>query len=181
MHFLEQHYNKTIKNDLINKFYFKNEQKIPKLKKIVLNIGHKKSEISELAISSFFLELITNNKSCKLTASSKTNAFLKLRKGYPVGCKIILKKTEMYNFLFRLLNEIFPKIKDFEHTLFKSNIEQNSITYNLNNLLIFPEVEDYFSIFSNKLSSLSITLVATTKTKEEIQFLLNSFKIPIKS
>ena len=93
MNSLEYYYKTIIKYDLINKFSYSNIKKIPELKKIVLNFGCKSSEIKELATSLLALELIINtNTPIFLTKSKQPNVLLKIRKGAPVGCKVILKK-----------------------------------------------------------------------------------------
>ena len=91
MNCLEKYYNKFIKYDLILKFNYKNIKKIPKIKSIILNFGCKTSDLKKLSLSFLILQLITK-KQCKLNFSKKSNIFLKIRKGQPVGCQIILKK-----------------------------------------------------------------------------------------
>ncbi len=177
MHFLEHYYEKTIKYDLINKFNIKNTKKIPKLEKIVLNFGCKSSEITQLAPVLLFLEMVTNKRG-SVTKSNKANSILKIRKGYPVGCKIVLRKTEMYYFLDRLLYEIFPKIREFEKTVIRSKIGKKTLSYKIADLLVFNELEEHYSVFPSKLPPLDITLVSNTEFNEEMSFLIKSLKIP---
>ena len=92
MHFLEYYYNNVIKFDLINRFNYKNLKNIPKLEKIVLNFGCKTFELKKLSLSLLSLQLITDKKGI-LTVSKKPNIVLKIRKGNPVGCKVILTKN----------------------------------------------------------------------------------------
>ena len=94
MHFLDYFYTKTLKFDLINKFYYKELKNLPKLKKIVLNFNCRTTNLKTLATHLLALELITNQKS-NLTISKRPNLLLKIRKGNPVGCKVILKKILM--------------------------------------------------------------------------------------
>ena len=110
MHFLEYYYNNVIKFDLINRFNYKNLKNIPKLEKIVLNFGCKTFELKKLSLSLLSLQLITDKKGI-LTVSKKPNIVLKIRKGNPVGCKVILTKNLMYLFFAKLLIEILPKLK----------------------------------------------------------------------
>ena len=98
MHFLEHYYQNTIKYDLINKFKYNNLNSLPKLKKIVLNFNCKNSDLKQLAASFLALELITGQTSI-LTTVSKPNILLKIRKGQPTGCKIILQNKVMYKFI----------------------------------------------------------------------------------
>ena len=153
MHFLEEYYERVIKYDLINKFILKNINNIPKLEKIVLNFVSKKFEDEHFTSVSLFLELISE-KNNTITKTKKTNTFLKLRRGHPVGLKIILNKNLMYYFLSRLLIEISPKSKKL-----KLKNQKNCLTYHIKDLLIFSELEDYYPFFVGKLPSLQITLI----------------------
>ena len=110
MQFLEHFNKKTFKYDLINKFLYKNTKKLPKIKKIILNFSCQSTKLKNLASSLLALELITTKKGL-LTTSKKANILLKLRKGNPVGCKIVLTSKNYYNFLARFLNEILPKLE----------------------------------------------------------------------
>ena len=122
MHFLEHYYEKIIKQDLINKFNYKTINKLPQLKKIILNFGCKNFSIQKIAKTLLAMEIITTKKS-NITVAQNSNILLKIQKGYPAGCKIILTKTDMYKFLAKLIIEIFPKIKDF--STLKITIKKN--------------------------------------------------------
>ena len=98
MYFLENYYQTTVQYDLINKFHYKNLQKLPKLQKIVLNFGYKSPNLKNLASALLFLELATGKRGV-ITTASKPHILLKIKKGNPVGCNVILKKTLMYAFL----------------------------------------------------------------------------------
>lgn len=121
MHFLEHYYEKIIKQDLINKFNYKTINKLPKIKKIILNFGCQNFSIQKIAKTLLAMELITNKKSI-ITVAQNSNILLKIQKGYPAGCKIVLTKNNMYKFLAKLLIEISPKIKDFSNL--KINIKK---------------------------------------------------------
>ena len=174
MHFLEYYYINIIKYDLINRYNYKNIKDIPKLKKIILNFGCKTSELKKLSASLLFLQLITTKKG-KLTVSKQSNIVLKIRKGNPVGCKILLVKTAMYKFLFKLLIEVLPRIKN--KILLKKTSYKNTLTYNFENIMIFKELEKNYLVFS-LLKNLQVTFVTNATTNEELFFLLNSFKFP---
>lgn len=176
MYFLENYYQNIIQYDLINKFQYKNLQNLPKLQKIVLNFGYKNSNIKILASSLLSLELITTKRGV-ITKANNSHILLKLRKGNPVGCKVILKKTLMYNFFAKLLIDIFPQIKDFKKSYVqKENFQPSAFSYQLKNIFFFLELERNYNLF-NKLSNLNITIITNTKTKNELLFLLNSFKL----
>jgi large subunit ribosomal protein L5 len=95
----ENYYINIIKYDLVNKFYYKNHKKIPKLNKIILNFNCKNINFKLLISSIIALELITTQKSI-ITSSKKSNITLKIRKGNPIGCKVTLRKEKMYFFFF---------------------------------------------------------------------------------
>lgn len=173
MHFLEYYYNNIIKYDLINRFNYKNFKNIPKFEKIVLNFGCKTFELKKLSLSLLALKLITK-KTGKLTISKKPNLILKIRKGNPVGGKVILTKNSMYVFFNKLLIKILPKLK--KKTLINNLFSANALTYNFNNTFIFKEVEKNYLLFSD-LNHLQVTILTNSKTKNELFFLLNSFKI----
>jgi len=177
MNILEYYYEKIIKYDLINKFIYNNLKELPKLKKIILNFGCKSFEIKKLSASLLALELITS-KPGQITISKRANILLKIRRGHPVGCILILKKKSMFNFFFKLLNEIFPNLKDFKTINITPKTKKNSISFTIKELIIFKDLETHFYLF-NKLPQLNITLVTNTKTLKELLYLLNSFKLPL--
>ena len=135
MNILENYYKKIIRYDLINKFFYNHVHDIPKLKKIILNFGCKSYEIKSIVASFFALELITM-KQVILTKSKRVNIVLKIRKGYPVGCMVILTKFEMYTFFLKLLIEIFPNFKSL-HVSMKKEIK--SFSFILVDLIYFKE------------------------------------------
>lgn len=179
MYFLEHFYRKTVKYDLINKFFYNKTKNFPKIKKIVLNFGCKTTEIRDLSSSLLALELITNKKG-SLTFTKQPNIFLKIRKGHPVGCKVTLKKKQMFNFLEKILIEIFPKIKNFNGFLVNKKLKKNAFSYELHNTFAFNELEEHYYLF-NKLPNLKVTIITQSKTKEELIFILKSLQFPIKN
>lgn len=179
MHFLEYYYKNIIKYDLTNKFFYKNIYELPKIKKIILNIRIKNTKIKNFASILFGLELITEKKGI-LTKTKRPNLFLKIQKGKPTGCKVILQKTLMYNFLNKILIEIIPTIKKF--LVFKIN-KQNfkSFSFNLNQKqIIFSELKEHYHLSKNLLY-LNITIVTTSKNQKELFFLLKSFNFALKT
>jgi len=118
MFFFETYCRKIIKYDFINTFIYHNLTQIPNIKKIVLNFGHPKSNLKYLISSLLALEFISSKKG-KITKSKHVNLFLKIKKGNPVGCKIILKKSAMYSFYTKLITLIFLKTKRHQTHLFQ--------------------------------------------------------------
>ena len=176
MHFLEHYYKQIIKQDLINKFNYKTINNLPKLKKIILNFGCKNFSMQNIAKTLLAMEIITTKKST-ITVAQNSNILLKIQKGYPAGCKIILTKTDMYKFLAKLVIEIFPKIKDF--STLKITIKKNIFSFKLNNnTLILKELEEQYPLFSD-LPNLDINIKTNSKTKNELLFIIKSFKLYI--
>ena len=174
MHFLQNFYSKTLKYDLINKFIYKNTSKIPKIQKIILNFGSKTVDFKKLTSSLLVLEWITSQKGI-LTKTKKSNILLKIRKGNPVGCKVTLRKYNLYNFFARIIIEILPKIKSIKKLEITQKLKKNSFSYELHNIFTFSELENYYYFLSN-LPKLDISLVTNTKNKKELLFLLKSFQ-----
>jgi large subunit ribosomal protein L5 len=173
---LENYYKKIIKYDLINKFFYNNLNDIPELKKIILNFGCKSFDIKSIAAAILSLELITTQRG-SVTKSKRANILLKIRKGYPVGCMVILTSSKMYQFLFKLLTEVFPNLKDFKGINVSKKLGQKSFSFTLADLINFKELEKQFYLFTN-LPQLNIVFVTNTKTRKELIYLLKSFKLP---
>lgn len=178
MHFLEQYYNYIVKQDLINKFHYNSSYEIPKIKKIVLNFECKDLKIKTFLSALVTLELIST-KPAKLTYTKNSHIFLKIQKGQLAGCKVVLEKKYMYQFLEKTLTNIIPKLKS---SLKIKDISKTKDSFSFilpNNLLNFPEVQEHFNLM-NKVPNLHITLVTSARTNYELVFLLKSFKFPIK-
>ena len=172
---LEKYYRKIIKYDFINKFYYVNVNEIPSIKKIILNFGCKNIEIKNISGCLLSLELITKKKGT-LTRAKRSNILLKIRKGQPSGCVVVLKKKEMYDFFFKLLIDIFPNLKEFKHFKINKNLK-TSFSFTLKHLINFRELERQFYLFMN-LPPLNIIIITTSKTGQELFYLLNALKFP---
>jgi large subunit ribosomal protein L5 len=172
MNYFQKFRKKNIKHDIINKFNIKNTKRIPKLNKVILNIGCKTSDLKSLSSSALALELITNQKSY-LTLSKKPNLLLKIRKNNPTGCKTTLRKHNIDCFIERLISEIFPILKNFEGLSFK----KSSFSYELKEPLNFKELEENYYLF-NKISDIKITFNSYKKINEkQLIFLLQSLQL----
>jgi len=110
MSFFEIYNFTIIKYDLVNTFTYQDLTQMPSLKKIILNFGYPKSKLKNLISGLLALEFLSSKKG-KITKSRHLNIFLKLKKGNPVGCKLVLKKSIMNFFYLKLMTSIFPKIK----------------------------------------------------------------------
>lgn len=178
MNYIKKFATTTLKYDLLNKFFYNNTKTLPKLKKIILNFGCKTADIKQLASSLLAIELITNKKGT-LTKTRYSNILLKIRKGNPTGCKVILYNVKMFNFLEILLVEIFPTLKNFVGFNTNKKFLQNVFTFALRETFSFYELKNYYYLFNN-LPKLDITLVTNSNTKQEFIFLLKSLQWPFK-
>ena len=179
MRFLENFHNKAVKYELINKFNYKNVKNLPKLEKIILNFSCKTSELKNLSISLLALELVAKQKGI-LTRAKQPNIFLKIRKGYPVGCKVTLRKRQLFNFFERIISEIFPKLRNLDKVKFNRKMKKKTFSYQIYDTFSFSELEQHYYIFNN-ISKLDITLVSNSKTNIETLFLMKSLQFPFET
>jgi len=175
---LKNLYNKTIKNDLLKHFNYKNIMMVPKIEKITINMGigaaiqdKKKldSAVSELSV-------ITGQKAVK-TKSKKSIANFKLREDMEIGCKVTLRGNRMYEFLDRLINYSIPSIKDFRGLSPNSFDGNGNYTFGVKEHIIFPEI-DYDKI--EDIKGMNITITTTANTDEEAKVLLEKFNFPFR-
>ena len=173
MHFLDSYNKNVVKYDLINKFNFVNSNKIPCIECINLKFSFKKYEFKSLISALIALELITGQKSTFIT--SKTfNVSLKIQKGDPVGCKLVLRKKKMHNFLYQLLNR-FELNKKILKNLGENNFSFYS--FKIKNVLSFNQLEKNYVFFKN-LHNLHVGIVFSPNLNfKKFKFLLKSYKI----
>jgi large subunit ribosomal protein L5 len=179
MQSLETFYLKTLQYELINRFCLRNIKNIPKFKKIVLsfNYGGKQSNYKLLASSLLALELMTGQKGV-ITKSTSINLSLSLKKGIPVGCKLILKKRNIFRFLSKIIQEVSPSKKGLK--LFKTVKLKNAFSFYISELYNFAELEKQYHMFT-ELNGLNITVVLGTSSASELEFVLKSLQVPIKN
>ena len=171
-------YNNEIKNNLMEKFGYKSIMQVPKLDKIVVNIG-----VGEASHDSKFieaaakdLEVITGQKPI-ITKAKKSIAGFKLREGQPIGVKVTLRGEAMYNFMEKLVKVALPRVRDFRGISGKAFDGFGNYTLGIKEQLIFPEI-DYDNIV--KLRGMDIVFVTTAKTNEEAYELLSGFGMPFR-
>lgn len=175
---LKEKYVSEIAPALQQKFSYKNVMQIPKLEKIVINVGVGEAISNSKAIDAAVgdLTIITGQKPI-VTRAKKSIAAFKLRAGMPIGTKVTLRGDRMYEFLDRLLNVALPRVRDFRGISGKSFDGRGNYTLGLREQLIFPEIE-YDKI--DKLRGMDIVVVTTAKTDEEARELLRSFGMPFR-
>lgn len=167
MKILNYYYYNIIKYNVLYKFNIKNLNSIPKLKKVILNFRLKRYEFKHLIIILAALKLISNTKTCKLISSKVSNINLKLRKGTPIGSKVVLKKNTMDSFLFKILS--------FKLCFLYSKSKNKVFSFKINNLLKFKKIEQNYKFFKF-LPLLSINIITNSKTKYVFIFLMKSYK-----
>ena len=171
-------YNKQIRNEMQEKFGYTNVMDIPKLEKIVINIGvgeaTENTKTVDAAASD--LEAITGQKPmiCK---AHKSLAAWKIREGMPLGCKVTLRGERMYEFLDRLINIALPRVRDFRGISATSFDGRGNYAFGVKEQLIFPEI-DFEKI--DRVRGMDIIVVTTAKTDEEARELLTKFGMPFK-
>ena len=171
-------YNKQIRNEMQEKFGYTNVMDIPKLEKIVINIGvgeaTENTKTVDAAASD--LEAITGQKPmiCK---AHKSLAAWKIREGMPLGCKVTLRGERMYEFLDRLINIDLPRVRDFRGISSTSFDGRGNYAFGVKEQLIFPEI-DFEKI--DRVRGMDIIVVTTAKTDEEARELLTKFGMPFK-
>ena len=173
---LKDQYMNEIMDAMIKKFGYKNRMQVPKLDKIVVNMGigeaKENAKILEAAMSD--MEVITGQKPIK-TISKKSIANFKIREGMPIGCKVTLRGEKMYEFLDRLVNLALPRVRDFRGVNPNSFDGRGNYALGIKEQLIFPEVE-FDKI--DKVRGMDIIFVTTAKTDEEARELLAQFNMP---
>ena len=178
MNRLKEKYEKTIVSDLMSKHNYKNVMEVPKLEKIVVNIGcgDATSNSKLLEASMRDLELITGQKPVA-TKAKKSIAGFKLREGQAIGCKVTLRGENMYNFLDKLISITLPRVRDFRGISNKAFDGRGNYTLGLTEQLIFPEIE-YDDVV--KVRGMDIVFVTSAKTDSEALDLLQGFGMPFK-
>ena len=173
---LQEKYKKEIVKTLKGKFIYKNDLEIPKLEKVVINMGVgeavKDSKKIEAALNE--LAAITGQKPV-ITKSKKANASFKLREGMPIGVKVTLRKNKMYEFLDRLVNIALPRVRDFRGVNTKSFDGKGNYALGLKEQYVFPEIE-YDNVDSVR--GMDIIFVTSAKSDKEARELLNGFDFP---
>ena len=178
MNRLKEKYEKTIVSDLMSKHNYKNVMEVPKLEKIVVNIGcgdaTTNSKLLEAAMKD--LETITGQKPVA-TKAKKSIAGFKLREGQAIGCKVTLRGDNMYNFLDKLISISLPQVRDFRGVSAKAFDGRGNYTMGLKEQLIFSEI-NYDDVV--KVRGMDIVFVTTAKSNEESFDLLNGLGIPFR-
>lgn len=173
---LQEKYSKEVAPALMEKFGYKSVMQIPKLEKIIVNIGCGEAKENAKALDNAVSDLaaITGQKPV-ITKAKKSVAAFKVREGMPIGCKVTLRSAKMYEFLDRFFNVALPRVRDFRGISANSFDGRGNYSVGIKEQLIFPEI-DYDKI--DKIRGMDIIMVTTAKTDEEARELLSLMGAP---
>ena len=173
---LKEQYQSEMVDALIKKFGYKNIMEVPKLDKIVINMGVGEAKENAKVLDSAVkdLETITGQK-VVLTRAKNSVANFKIREGMPIGCKTTLRGEKMYDFMDRLVNLALPRVRDFRGVSADSFDGRGNYALGVKEQLIFPEIE-YDKV--EKVRGMDVIVVTTAKTDEEARELLRLFGMP---
>ena len=176
---LKELYVKDLRNNLKEKFKLENVFEVPKIEKIVVNMGVGEATVDSKKINSAIDDLmqITGQKP-QMTQAKKSIAGFKLRKGLNIGCKVTLRKNRMYEFLDRLIYIALPRVRDFKGLSKKSFDGNGNYSIGIKEQIIFPEI-NYDKI--DKIRGMDICIVTTTKREDYAYELLKGFNLPFKN
>ena len=175
---LQEFYQKTVVKNLTEQFGYDSAMQVPRITKITVNMGLGEAvgdkKVIENALSD--LEKISGQKPV-VTKARKSIATFKIREGWPIGCKVTLRRERMYEFLDRLINVAMPRIRDFRGVSGRSFDGQGNYSMGVREQIIFPEI-DYDKI--DALRGMDITITTTARSDEEGRALLSAFKFPFR-
>lgn len=176
---LQQFYRDTVVKKLMEDQGYNNPMDVPRIEKITLNMGVGEAigdkKVIEHALSD--MEKVSGQKPVT-TLARKSVASFKVRDGYPIGCKVTLRREKMYEFLDRLISIAIPRIRDFRGLNGKSFDGRGNYSMGVKEQIIFPEIE-YEKI--DKIRGMDITITTSAKTNEEAKALLAAFNFPFKN
>ena len=171
-------YNKEIIPSLMKEFNYKTVMEVPKLEKIVINmgVGEAAHDAKFIEAAAHDLELIAGQK-CVVTKARKSIAGFKLREGQTIGAKVTLRGENMYNFMEKLIKIVLPRVRDFRGVSKTAFDGKGNYTLGIKEHTIFPEI-DFDSVL--KIRGMDIVFVTTAKTNEEALSLLKAFGMPFR-
>ncbi|HSD92022.1 MAG TPA: 50S ribosomal protein L5 [Methyloceanibacter sp.] len=176
---LKQHYDEVLKEALVKQFGYENKMQVPRLDKVVLNmgVGEGVSDSKKVNAAAADLGLIAGQKPV-ITKARKSIATFKLREGMPIGAKVTLRKHRMYEFIDRLVNIALPRVRDFRGLNPKSFDGRGNFTLGLKEHIIFPEI-DYDKV--EDVLGMDIIVCTTARTDDEARALLQGLNFPFRS
>ena len=176
---LLKRYREEIVPEMMKRFGYKNPWQVPRLEKIVINMGRGGEAMADRKILDTAVEelaLISGQRPV-ITRGKKSISNFKLRKGAPIGCRVTLRKKIMYEFFDRLVNVVLPRIRDFQGLNSSSFDKEGNFSLGIREQIIFPEI-DYDKV--SKVNGMDITIVTSAKKKEEVKELFILLGMPFK-
>jgi large subunit ribosomal protein L5 len=175
---LQQHYREQVVGDLMQRFGYSSIMQVPKIEKITLNMGVGEAIADKKVMdhAAGDLRLISGRQPI-VTRARKSVAAFKIREGWPIGCKVTLRREMMYEFLDRLINIAIPRIRDFRGLNPKAFDGRGNFSMGVREQIIFPEI-DYDKV--DALRGLDITITTNARSDEEGRALLEAFKFPFR-
>jgi large subunit ribosomal protein L5 len=175
---LEQQYKEVAIPKLMEQFGYTNALQVPRLEKVVLNMGLGEAIQNPKIIDNAVEELTRiAGQRAVITRAKKSIAAFKLRVGLPIGCSVSLRKHKMYDFLTKLIHIAIPRIRDFRGVSVKGFDGRGNYTLGVKEQIIFPEIE-YDKV--DKIKGLNVTIVTTAKTDKEARYLLDTIGMPFR-
>jgi len=174
---LQEHYKEVVRPELISAFNYGNQMEVPKIEKIVINmgVGEAASDSKKIEAAANEISLISGQKPVVIK-SRKSVATFKLREGMSVGCKVTLRRDRMYEFMDRLINIALPQVRDFRGLSPKSFDGHGNYALGLKEQIVFPEI-DYDTV--DEMRGMDIVIVTSAKTNDEAKALLKGLNLPI--
>ena len=179
MEILKEQYQKEVVPALMKKFNYKSVMEVPKLEKIVINVGLGDMKDNPKALDNTINDLkIITGQTPIVTKAKKAIAAFKIREGVNIGCKVTLRSGKMYDFAYKLFNTALPRVRDFRGVSNNSFDGRGNYSMGIKEQLIFPEIE-YEKI--DKIRGMDIIFVTTAKTDEEARELLSLLGMPFQN
>ena len=175
---LQEHYRKTVVPALMEQFSYSSVMQVPQILKITLNMGVGEAVADKKVMDAAVGDLtkIAGQKPI-VTNARKSVAAFKIREGWPIGCKVTLRRDRMYEFLDRLIGVAFPRVRDFRGVSAKAFDGRGNHSRGFKEQIVFPEI-DYDKV--DTLRGLDVTITTTARTNEEGEALLRGFNFPLK-
>ncbi len=176
---LKQYYDEVVVPKLIEEFGYTNPMEVPRITKISLNMGVGEAVLDKKVMDNAVAELTAvSGQKAQVTLSRKSIAGFKIRDGWPVGCRVTLRRTTMFEFLDRLVNISLPRVRDFRGVSAKSFDGQGNYNFGIKEQIVFPEIE-YEKVDATR--GMDISIATSAKTDKEAKALLSAFNFPFRN
>lgn len=176
---LKQYYDEVVVPKLIEEFGYANPMEVPRITKISLNMGVGEAVLDKKVMDNAVAELTAvSGQKAQITLSRKSIAGFKIRDGWPVGCRVTLRRTTMFEFLDRLVNISLPRVRDFRGVSAKSFDGQGNYNFGIKEQIVFPEIE-YEKVDATR--GMDISIATSAKTDKEAKALLSAFNFPFRN